>query len=223
MAVASSLVFAAALRVGGGLGAISSTILAREPGFLGPWGSLGPLGALSLFFVFGAGVLGQPHVLHKFFMVKDPLKLRWYPLLTTFAMVLALLLMFGVGLTVKAQVLRGSLAPLERADDATPLFLLRYAPPLLAGILFAGVGAAIMSTVNSFLNVGAAALVRDLPRVFRRSTTNELLAGRVATLAVGVAAASVAQASGSLVALLGIFGWGLFASTLVPSLAIGLN
>jgi Na+/proline symporter len=36
-------------------------------------------------------------------------------------------------------------------------------------------------------------------------------------------AALVAQASGTLVAFLGIFGWGLFASTLVPALAIGLN
>jgi Na+/proline symporter len=33
----------------------------------------------------------------------------------------------------------------------------------------------------------------------------------------------VAQASGTLVALLGVFGWGLFASTLVPALAIGLS
>jgi Na+(H+)/acetate symporter ActP len=33
----------------------------------------------------------------------------------------------------------------------------------------------------------------------------------------------VAQLSGTLVAFLGIFGFGLFASTLVPSLAIGLN
>jgi Na+(H+)/acetate symporter ActP len=38
-----------------------------------------------------------------------------------------------------------------------------------------------------------------------------------------VAAAAMAHVSGALVAFLGIFGWGLFASTLVPSLAIGLN
>jgi len=222
MALASVLVFLAALKTGGGLAQISTTILAKQPGFLGPWGALTPLAALSFFFVFGVGVLGQPHVLHKFFMVKDPLRLRWYPLLMTFAMVLTLLLMFGVGLTIKAQVLRGDLPALARPDDATPLFLLRYAPSLLAGILFAGVAAAIMSTVNSFLNIGAAALVRDLPRALARPLSAELSSGRLATLAIGAAAALVAQASGSLVALLGVFGWGLFASTLVPALAIGL-
>lgn len=223
MALASVLVFLAALRTGGGLAEISATILAKQPGFLGPWGALTPLAALSFFFVFGVGVLGQPHVLHKFFMVKDPLRLRWYPLLMTFAMVLTLLLMFGVGLTIKAQVLRGDLPALARPDDATPVFLLRYAPPLLAGILFAGVAAAIMSTVNSFLNIGAAALVRDLPRALARPLGAELSRGRLATLAIGGAAALVAQASGTLVALLGVFGWGLFASTLVPALAIGLS
>jgi Na+/proline symporter len=40
---------------------------------------------------------------------------------------------------------------------------------------------------------------------------------------ISVAAAVIAQLSGTLVAFLGIFGWGLFASTLVPALAIGLN
>jgi Na+/proline symporter len=53
--------------------------------------------------------------------------------------------------------------------------------------------------------------------------SNELRWGRIATVAISLIAALVAQLSGTLVALLGIFGWGLFASTLVPALAIGLN
>jgi Na+/proline symporter len=40
---------------------------------------------------------------------------------------------------------------------------------------------------------------------------------------IAVAAAIIAQNSGTMVAFLGIFGWGLFASTLVPALAVGLN
>jgi Na+/proline symporter len=43
------------------------------------------------------------------------------------------------------------------------------------------------------------------------------------TILIAVAAAITAQMSGTMVAFLGIFGWGLFASTLVPSLAVGLN
>jgi Na+/proline symporter len=52
---------------------------------------------------------------------------------------------------------------------------------------------------------------------------NELRWGRISTIVISVVAALVAQRSGTVVALLGFFGWGLFASTLVPALAIGLN
>ena len=223
MAVASVLVFWYALSTGGGLTGISTTILAADPGFLGPWGKLTPLAALSFFFVFGLGALGQPHVVHKFYMLKDPLRLRWYPMLMTAALLLTLLLFFGVGIAVKAEVVRGGMAALVRPDDATPQFLLHYTPSLLAGIVFAGVAAAIMSTVNSFLSVGAAAITHDLPVALGHRMKNELLWGRVSTVALSLCAAIVAQLSGTLVAFLGIFGWGLFASTLVPSLAIGLN
>lgn len=223
MALASVLVFIYALRTGGGLSSMSSTLLAADAAFLGPWGRLSPLAALSFFFVFGLGVLGQPHVVHKFYMLKDPRRLRWYPLVMTVALVVTLLLFFGVGLVTKTLVVRGAMPPLATADAATPTFLLGYTPLLLAALVFSGVAAAIMSTVNSFMNVGAAALTHDLPVALGFRVTNELRWGRISTVAISFVAAVIAQASGTLVAFLGIFGWGLFASTLVPALAIGLN
>lgn len=223
MALASTLVFAAALASGGGLGGISRTILAHEPAFLGPWGTLSPVAALSFFLVFGLGALGQPHVLHKFYMLRDPKRLRWYPLLMTAAMLVTLLLYFGVGIAVKAAVLDGRMPAPGRADEATPAFLLHYVSPLLAGLVFSGVAAAIMSTVNSFMNVGAAAIARDLPTAFGRPVRDELRIGRIATVGLSVAAALLAVLSDQVVAFLGIFGWGLFTSTLVPALAIGMS
>jgi Na+/proline symporter len=223
MAVASALVFAYALQAGGGLASMSQSILAADPEFLAPWGKLPPSAAFSYFFVFGIGSLGQPHVVHKFYMLRDPRKLKWFPLVMTGALIVALLLYFAVGVAVKALVVRGQLAPLLRADDATPTFLLRFTPPVLAAVVFAGVAAAIMSTVNSFMSIGAAAITRDIPTAFGRRVTDELRWGRIWTVVISLASALVAQLSGSLVAFLGIFGWGLFASTLVPALAIGLN
>ena len=223
MAAASLLVFYYALGSGGGLAGISRSILASDPTFLGPWGKVSPLGALSFFFVFGIGALAQPHVIHKFYMLRDPLRLKWYPAIMTLALMVTVLLYFGVGIAVKALVAEGTMAPLARADDATPQFLLGFAPVALAGLVFAGVAAAIMSTVNSFMNVGAAVVTHDLPVALGRRVHNELLWGRLTTVLLAAVAALVAQVSGTLVAFLGIFGWGLFASTLVPALAIGLN
>ncbi|MES2125320.1 MAG: hypothetical protein V4503_11605 [Gemmatimonadota bacterium] len=222
MALASTLVFVAALGSGGGLRHLSQTLLEHDPRWFGPWGTLPPLAAISFFFVFSVGALGQPHVIHKFYMLRDVRKLRWYPLLMTVAMSLALLLFVGVGLAMRGAVIRGDLPPLARADDATPLFLLRYASPLLAGVVFSGVTAAIMSTVNSFLNVAAAAVTHDIPRAFGWPPRNELVLGRSATVVLSIFAVVLALRSGALVALLGVFGWGLFASTLVPALAFGL-
>ncbi|MES2307103.1 MAG: hypothetical protein V4558_16500 [Gemmatimonadota bacterium] len=221
-AVASAAVFITALRSGGGMQRLAETISGSDPAWFGPWGKLAPVAALSFFFVFGLGALGQPHVLHKFYMLKDARRLKWYPLVMTGAMLLALLLLVGVGFAVKAAVVRGDLAALGRPDDATPTFLLHFATPLLAGVVFSGVTAAIMSTVNSFLNVGAAAVMHDLPIAFGRRVTRELFVGRAVTVVITLAGVVLALKSGVLIALLGIFGWGLFASTLVPSLALGL-
>ncbi|HEX6042521.1 sodium:solute symporter family transporter [Longimicrobium sp.] len=223
MALASVLVFFATLKTGGGMGEMSRTILAADPAYLGPFGKLGAVAALSLFFVFGVGSLGQPHVVHKFYMLRDPRKLKWFPMLSTIALLLSTLLYFGVGVVVKALVAGGELQPLARADDVTPLFLLRYTPVFLSAIVFSGVAAAIMSTVNSFMSIGAAAITHDLPVALGRRVENELRWGRISTVVISVAAALLALLPGALVAFLGIFGWGLFASTLVPALAIGLN
>jgi Na+/proline symporter len=223
MAAASVLVFLFVLKFGGGLGDISRTILAHDATFLGPWGRLTPLAALSFFFVFSMGSLGQPQAVHKYYMLRDPLQLKWYPLLKTLGLVLVLLLYFGVGVGVKAFVLDGRLAPLTSPDQATPTLLLNVTPIVLAALVFSGIAAATMSAANSFINIGAAIVTHDLPIAFGRRVGNELGWGRAVTVLIAVAAAITAQRSGAMVAFLGIFGWGLFASTLVPALAVGLN
>lgn len=223
MAIASAVVFAFALTSGGGMENISRTIMAADASFLGPWGTIGPMAAISFFFVFGVGSLGQPHVIHKFYMLRDPRQLKWYPLLMTVALAVTQLLYVSVGIAMKALVVGGAMAPLAKVDQATPQFLLHYTPTLVAGLVFSGVAAAIMATVNSFMSVGAAALTHDLPIAFGTRVKDELRVGRISTVVLAVIAAAVAQGSGALVAFLGIFGWGLFGSTIVPALAIGLN
>ena len=223
MAISSLMVVAFALKAGGGLTHISQTIMQADAKFLGPWGNAGPITALSFFFVFSVGSLGQPNVIHKFYMLKNPRQLKWYLLLMSVALLMAQLIYIAIGVVVKALVTQGSLAPLAKADQATPMFLLHAAPVLVAGLVFSGVAAAIMATVNSFMNAGAAALTLDIPTAFGRKLSDELLWGRITTIVLAVIAAGVAQVSGTLVAFLGIFGWGLFASTIAPALAVGLN
>ena len=60
MAAAYGMVFVFALNAGGGMAAISDTIMTHDAALLSPWGKLSPLAALSFYFVFGLGSLGQP-------------------------------------------------------------------------------------------------------------------------------------------------------------------
>jgi Na+/proline symporter len=169
------------------------------------------------------GSLGQPQAVHKYYMLRDPLQLKWYPLLKTLGLVLVLLLYFSVGVGVKAFVLDGRLPALASPDQATPSLLLHVTPIILAALVFSGIAAATMSAANSFINIGAAIVTHDLPIAFGRRVRNELGWARAVTVLIAIAAAITAQRSGTMVAFLGIFGWGLFASTLVPALAVGLN
>jgi Na+/proline symporter len=223
MAIASTVVFVRSLDAAKGLEAITRAVQSVDPALLGPWGARGAMVALSFFFVFAVGSLGQPHIAHKYYMLRDAKRLKWYPLLMTGAMILAQLLFVGVGMSVRALVATGEMAPLMRPDDATPRFLLAYVSPFVAALAFAGVASAIMSTVNSFLNIGAAAITHDLPKALGRTPHAGITRARLWTVVLSVAGAILAQQSGTLVAFLGIFGYGLFACTLVPALAIGLN
>jgi sodium/proline symporter len=228
MALAGVLVFvtAVALFKGGPSSAITS-LWNDDPASVSPWGTLGMIGCLSWYFLFAVGSSGQPHVITKGMMIKSLRSYRFIPAIAVGGFLLTALLWVGIGIAMRALVVSGRLPALASPDDAAPVFLQTFAHPLLAGIVFAGLFAAIMSTADSFLNIGAAALTHDLPRAFGRKPGNELAWARWGTVAIAALAALFALYShyvnARLVALLGVFGWGTFAAALVPTVGIGLN
>lgn len=226
MVVAGAGVFWVSLEAVGGAGAIAE-ILVRSPefgpGFLDPLGGVPLFTAIGFFFLFGVGVLGQPHMLHKFYMLDRVSSLRWMPAVIGGGQAMCVLLWIGVGLAVPALVASGRLEPLANPDEAAPTFLLGFTPEPLAGLVFAGVLAAIMSTADSFLNIGAAALVRDLPAALGRPRPRQLFWGRLWVIGIALAAALFALAYGDLIALLGTFAFATFAAALAPAVAVGLN
>jgi hypothetical protein len=167
MAVASTLVFGSVLSIGGGMSGLSHAILPTDAAFLGPWGKLTPLAALSFFFVFGMGSLGQPQAVHKYYMLRDVRQLKWYPLLKTVGQIVVLLLFFGVGVGVKALVdvrPHAAAGAPRRRDTVVPAAV----HPRAAGR--AGVRrrrGGDDGRVNSFINIGAAAVTHDLPMRLR--------------------------------------------------------
>ena len=226
MIVAAVFVFFAALgAIDGGLTGIATTIIEDDPEAISPWGTLGMMGSLSWFMVFVLGAAGQPHVITKFMMSRRVEDARRTLPVSAVGYALCSLLWLSIGLAMRALVIQGGHPELANPDEAAPQFLQFHAGPVLAGIVFAGLFAAIMSTADSFLNLGAAAIVHDIPTaLYGRSLSNELLWARVATVALAVGSAVfVLYSRQDLVALLGAFGWGTFAAALVPTVVIGFN
>lgn len=225
MLVAVLIFFTAIGEIDGGIGGMTHLILADNAESAGPWGTLGMIGCLSWLLIFTLGVVGQPHVVTKMMMSRRVEDARLTLPITLGGYTLTALLWISIGLLMRALVISGDHAELTRADDAAAQFLQYYAHPVLAGLVFAGLFAAIMSTADGFLNIGAAALVHDLPKALGFSAPrNELFWARIATVGLALLAAIFALTSPSqLVGQLGAFGWGVFASALVPVIGFGLN
>jgi sodium/proline symporter/sodium/pantothenate symporter len=234
MAVGSIVVFVYTVMVGEGLGNITYTIATTAfddmgnvmPEFVSPWGLAGPVLAMSWFFGLSIGILGQPHVVTRFYMIKNVSSLKWGPVVSTIPAVRGGLLTFGVGLLMRYLVMEGQIPPLANPDDAILVFLTEFTPPIVAGLVFAAVASAIMSTCDSFINIASAAVVRDLPFTFGKTLSNEkqLFYGRIAVVVISIITVFVIINMGDQgIALLGAVGWGTFAASLAPVLGLGLN
>lgn len=218
------ILIAAATIFDGGFQQAAEVIVKDDPEAMMPFGTAGIITCLGWFFVFGMGLAGQPHLVTKMMMNKSIADNRVILPLSVFGYALAALLWISIGVTMRALVLDGQAEPLSAPDQAAPVFLSVFTNPILAGVVFAGLFAAIMSTADAFLNVGTAAVIHDMPKAFGvKEIKNELLQARIVTVVLAVVAASIAMASDTLVALLGAIGWATFAAAIFPVLAIGLN
>lgn len=225
MMVAGTLILIAAINIfDGGFQEATQTILENDPEAMMPFGTAGIITCLGWFFIFGLGVAGQPHLVTKMMMNRSIADNRTILPLSIFGYALAALLWISIGVTMRALVIDGQSDPLTAPDQAAPVFLSVFTSPILAGIVFAGLFAAIMSTADAFLNVGTAAIIHDMPKAFGvKEIKNELVRARIVTVILAVIAAGIALVSDTLVALLGAIGWATFAAAIFPVLAIGLN
>lgn len=222
MAVAAVAIAVATLVHAGGPRAAVATIAAQRPALLDPLGTGGGTAAIGLFLLFGLGTCAQPHYLQKFLLLRDRAALRWLPLVMTMSLLAILTVWLGVGVGGTALWLDGSLE-LRSPDDLTPAVLSALGQPSLLLLAMVAVVAAIMSTAASLLNIAAAAITRDLPAAFGRAPSSGVGSARLATVAVGAAAATLAAVTARPIVLLGVLGWGTFTAALLPVMVVGLN
>ncbi|EJN60829.1 sodium:solute symporter family transporter [Halogranum rubrum] len=231
MIVGSVLVFAFALGFGGGMETISRNLATADPALISPFGALGePVAAvfvgLGWWILFSLGAAGQPHLITKFYMSKNLKILRWGAPIAAVTYAVSSLLAFSTGLSMRAMVEAGQTAAPRTASIVGPVFVLEHTPGVVAGLILAALLAAIMSTSDSFLNIGAAAVSRDIPRALGRPIEDDKTELRVtqgALAGLTVMSTLIVFYSETLVGILGTIGWGFFAAAFVAIAALGLN
>ncbi|MBB6171002.1 SSS family solute:Na+ symporter [Nocardiopsis mwathae] len=137
-----------------------ATLRALDPSLLDPF-SLG-IGALVGALAIGLGSPGNPHIIIRYMSIDDPRRLRGAAAWGTVWNVLMGWGAVSVGLVGRA--VYGDVEALPGADSEQlfPFLAAEYLPAFVAGLLVAAVFAAIMSTADSQLLVGASAVVRDI-------------------------------------------------------------
>jgi SSS family solute:Na+ symporter/sodium/proline symporter len=218
MIAMSLLLLVAFIGVGGIRGAV--TLWSRIPGFLDPFPGdlLFPGGVGIALFVLGwlfAGfsVVGQPHIMVRFMALdKDSNMGRarawYYGYFTVFY-----LLATGVGMLSRLY-----LPDLSDIDPelALPMMATELLPPVLVGLILAGIFAATMSTADSLVLSCSAALTHDI--VPERLETQLML--KSATAVSIVIALGLALSENQGVFSLVILAWSTLASAFAPLLTI---
>ncbi len=224
MIVAAVLVFiTVVMTFDNGLLEMNQIVYEDDRAAIGPWGTLGMLGSLSWLLLFGLGGAGQPHVITKLMMNKKISDAKHILPISIMGYVFSGLLWVGIGLAMRALVIQGMHPPLDAPDQAASQFLQHYAHPLLAGIVFAGLFAAIMSTAEAFLSIGTAAVMHDIPDAIGKSFSKPLATARITTVVLTILAAVFALYSSDLIAMIGAMSWGIFAAAVVPVVTLGFN
>ncbi len=222
MVAVSIIAFFVAVNAGGGMLEITKTFQESAPLMASPLGNYAMLTVACWFFLFSLGAAGQPQMISKFLMLKDKTKLKWGSFTAGLAFAISTFLVIGIGLAAAALKIQGKFPEIATADLSLTTFLLNFTPPIVAGLVIAGVMSAIMSTGDSFLNLGAASIVRDIPKALGIEVKNELLWSRLAVAGLLIISLFFSFYMNTLVALLGTFGWGMFASAVFPSVVLGL-
>lgn len=161
----------------------------------------------------GMSVIGQPHIMVRFMALDDPRHLR----VTRFWYYGFFILFYGLasGVGLLSRLLLPELGGMD-PELALPTMAQTLLPPVLVGVVIAGIFAATMSTADSLILACSSALTHDL-LPGRLEKPSEL---RTVTLLVVALALGIALNGTDSVFVLVIFAWSGLASAFGPLLFV---
>ncbi|WP_298744764.1 sodium/proline symporter PutP [uncultured Brevundimonas sp.] len=173
----------------------------------------------------GLGYFGQPHIIVRFMAIRS---VRDIPVARRIGMSWMIVSLAGALATGLTGLAYATAHGLSVADPETIFILLSdlLFDPLVTGFLLAAILAAIMSTISSQLLVSSSSLTEDFYGLFVRrsaSQTELVLVGRIAVLAVALAAVGLAYSPDNNVLGLVANAWAGFGAAFGPLIILSLT
>lgn len=189
----------------------------------GAAGSYGFITILSTL-AWGLGYFGMPQVLLRFMAIRNEHELTRSRRIATVWVIISLAVAVFIG--VIGRVLYPD--ALTTSADAENVFILlstRLLPPLLAGLVMAGILAATISSSDSYLLIAASAFSKNIYQglLHRKATDKQvLLISRITLLAITVIAIFIAMDENSVIFTIVSFAWAGFGATFGPLMLMSL-
>jgi sodium/proline symporter len=224
MLAAAVIVFFAVLAGFGGWTQMVSEVQALRPHFFDMWGRTGTLFNLSFGCVMGLGMMCSPHILIRFYAARDPKVAR-----NTVAVGTTLNMVFYFTSTM---IVTGAVVWFKGLKDPDFAYIMvtgKLLSPVIAGIFFAAIWAAAMSTTDAQLIAAGSAISHDLYPFLQRKLSNNLPSqesivkvSRIVMIIVGAASTLTALKPPGLIVLIMALAMVLIVSSFFIPLVIGI-
>ncbi len=203
-------------------GVATQVIKDGKPQWLDP----SPYGALSVcsMLAWGLGYFGMPQVLLRFMAIRKEEELKRSRRIAMVWVIISLAVAVFIGIAGRA------LAPTQftTAGDAENIFIYlstSMLPPLVAGLVMAGILAATISSSDSYLLIAASAFSKNIFQgVFKKNATDKqvMVVSRVTLIVIALIAMLFALDENSVIFDIVGFAWAGFGATFGPLMLFSL-
>lgn len=190
------------------------------------FGSAAPYSILSAvsMLAWGLGYFGMPQVLLRFMAIRKESELKHSRRIATVWVVISLTVAVFIGLVGR------QLYPTEHLTNASAenIFITlstSFLPPLLAGLVMAGILAATISSSDSYLLIAASAFSKNIFQgIFKRNATDKqvMTISRITLLLLTVLGIVIAWDDDSVIFTIVSFAWAGFGATFGPLMIFSL-
>jgi sodium/proline symporter len=189
-------------------------------GEAGAYGFLTILSTLS----WGLGYFGMPQVLLRFMAIEDPQELTKSRRIATSWCVISLCAAVAVGL-IGRSIYPSELLTQSASESVFILISSNLLPPLLAGIVMAGILAATISSSDSYLLIAASAFSKNIYQgILKREARDQevMKVSRITLLLIALFGIVIALDENSIIFSVVSFAWAGFGATFGPIILFSL-